>query len=130
MSFSISSSFKTSVSIAAVTSLLILGGCKGGDKGATSNSKVLSAFNLSKADGNTFAPYFELGTCNSNEQEALGALAGLGLGENGDEGITFSNRVADGATITYSDLKIAEGELISDLWFNIIGTGCPDIHRR
>ena len=34
----------------------------------------------------------------------------IGLGENGDEGITFSNRVADGATITYSDLKIAEGE--------------------
>ena len=99
---------KTSVSIAAISGLLILGGCKGGDKtGNSLSGQELSVLNLDKSNSKVFGSYFETGACTSNEQEALGALAGLGLGENGDQGITFSKREANGATISYSDLKMA-----------------------
>ena len=101
---------KTSVSIAAISGLLILGGCKGGDKaGSSLSAQELSVLSLDKNNGKVFGSYFETGACTSNEQEALGALAGLGLGEDGDQGISFSKREANGATISYSDLKMDPG---------------------
>ena len=101
---------KTSVSIAAISGLLILGGCKGGDKaGSSLSAQELSVLSLDKNNGKVFGSYFETGACTSNEQEALGALAGLGLGEDGDQGISFSKRDANGATISYSDLKMDTG---------------------
>ncbi len=110
MSIKSVSLLKTSVSLVAITGLLILGGCKGGDKSGTSlSSSELSTLGLDKSNGNIFGSYFETGECASNEQEALGALAGLGIGETGDEGITYSKRETDGATVSYSDLKLDEG---------------------
>jgi len=107
MSFTRSSLLKSSALLATFASLVIVGGCKGADKGQGAlKSKEIASLNLSKTDTEVFTPYFALSDCAANEAEALGSLATLGLGERGDSGLTYSKRDSDGATITYHDLMV------------------------
>ncbi|WP_427452018.1 hypothetical protein [Litorimonas sp. WD9-15] len=71
-------------------------------------SNEMAALNLDRADTRVFSKHFELANCETDEMEALGALAGLGLGENGESGVSFAAREIDGATVTYRDLKVRD----------------------
>jgi len=107
MLFTKPSLLKISVSAVALSTLLIVGGCNRADKGQGAlKSNEMAALNLDRADAKVFSKHFELQTCETDEMEALGALAGLGLGETGESGVTFTARDTDGATITYQDLTV------------------------
>jgi len=81
MSIKPSSLLKLSVAGAV---LLSVGACKAADKGQGAlESQSLSALNLSKNEASVFSKYFETDPCEVDELESLGALAGLGMGENG-----------------------------------------------
>ena len=91
--------------------LVSVGACKPSDKGQGAlNSEGVKALNLSKSDSQVFAKYFETEPCEVDEMEALGALAGLGLGESGADGMTFKSRVVNGGLVTYTDLALQEDE--------------------
>lgn len=109
MLFTKSPLLKSSVSALALASLLIVGGCNRGDKGQGAlKSAEISALNLDKADSKVFSKHFELNDCAIEEMESLGALAGLGLGESGDSGVTYAAREITGTKITYSDLTVID----------------------
>ena len=71
--------------------LLSVGACKPADKGQGAlKSEGVAALNLSKSEASVFSKYFETEPCDVDELEALGALAGLGLGEDGANGLNLS----------------------------------------
>ena len=104
MSLNYASLLKISVAGAV---LLSVGACKPADKGQGAlKSKGVAALNLSKSEASVFAKYFDTGNCDVDEMEALGALAGLGLGESGSNNMTFASRDFDGGMVTYRDMLI------------------------
>jgi len=117
MLFAKSSLLKSSVSAVALASLLIVGGCNRGDKGQGAlKSNEISALNLNKADSKIFSQYFEVEACAADEMESLGALAGLGIGESGDSGVTYARRDIDGSKVTYTNLEIQDEDNETDLF--------------
>lgn len=106
MSKKLSSLLKLSVAGAVILSV---GACKPSDKGQGAlSSKDMAALNLSKDEANVFAKYFVTSNCEVGEMEALGALAGLGLGESGTNGVTFKSRDIANGIVTYRDLTLQE----------------------
>ncbi|GGX73235.1 hypothetical protein GCM10011309_24080 [Litorimonas cladophorae] len=104
MSRQLSSLLKISV---AGFVLLSVGACKPADKGQGAlKSAGVEALNLSKADTSIFGKYFETAACDVDEMEALGALAGLGLGETGTNNLTFAKRKFEAGRVVYSDFRI------------------------
>lgn len=107
LSLSKSSLLKSSVAASAMTALLIVGGCNRADKGQGAlKSSEMAALNLDRADAKIFAKHFALDTCAADEMEALGALAGMGLGETGDGGVSFAARDVQSGTVTYRELSV------------------------
>ena len=103
MSIKPSSLLKLSVASAV---LLSVGACKATDKGQGAlKSEGVAALNLSKSEAGVFSKYFETASCDVDELESLGALAGLGMGENGANGVSFDSREVKGGVVTYSGLK-------------------------
>ena len=103
MSIKLSSLLKLSVASAV---LLSVGACKATDKGQGAlKSESVAALNLSKSESGVFSKYFETASCDVDELESLGALAGLGMGENGANGVSFDSREVKGGVVTYSGLK-------------------------
>jgi len=89
--------------------LLSVGACKPADKGQGAlKSEGVAALNLSKSEASVFAKHFQTKACEVDEMEALGALAGLGLGESGSNNMTFSARDFNGGLVTYRDLVFEE----------------------
>jgi len=106
MSIKPSSLLKLSVAGAV---LLSVGACKAADKGQGAlESQSLSALNLSKNEASVFSKYFETDPCEVDELESLGALAGLGMGENGTNGVSFDSREVNNGQVVYSDLTLKE----------------------
>jgi hypothetical protein len=106
MSRQLSSLLKLSV---AGFVLISVGACKPADKGQGAlKSAGIEALNLSRADTSVFGKYFETDACEADEMEALGALAGLGLGETGTNDLTFSGRNFDAGRVVYSDLAMTK----------------------
>jgi len=106
MSLKISSLLKISVAGAVFISV---GACKPANKGQGAlKSEGIAALNLSKSEESVFAKYFVVDDCDVDEMEALGALAGLGLGENGTNGLKFSSRNFDNGLVTYRDIAMEE----------------------
>lgn len=102
MSSKIASLLKISVAGAV---LLSLGACKPADKGQGAlKSESVDALNLSKSEASVFAKYFQTDNCQVDEMEALGALAGLGLGESGTNNLSFASRDFNAGIVTYSDM--------------------------
>jgi hypothetical protein len=102
--------FKTSVAASVCLAALMVGGCGNKDKGQGAlKSSEAQALNLSRADASTFAPYFRVGDCAADEMEALGALAGLGIGETGTDGLTYASRSFADGVVTYSDFRTTDG---------------------
>ena len=89
-----------------------MGACKPADKGQGAlKSQGVEALNLSKSEASVFAKYFETEPCEVDEMEALGALAGMGLGESGQKNMTYKSREFSGGNVAYRDMLIeAEGE--------------------
>jgi len=95
--------------VGAVPHILSVGACKPADKGQGAlKSEGISALNLSKSESGIFAKYFKAENCDVDEMEALGALAGLGLGESGTNGLTFDSRDVNSGRVTYQDLTMRE----------------------
>ena len=91
--------------------LLSVGACKAADKGQGAlKSEGVAALNLSKSEASVFAKYFATETCEVDELEALGALAGLGLGESGSNNLTFASRDFNDGKVTYRDVLLEEGD--------------------
>ena len=87
--------------------ILSVGACKPADKGQGAlKSKGVAALNLSKSEADIFAKYFATPDCAVDEMEALGALAGLGLGENGTNSLTFTSRNFEGGQVIYRDVAV------------------------
>ena len=106
MSLNRSSLLKLSVAGAI---LLSVGACKPADKGQGAlKSEGVAALNLSKGESNVFAKYFVTDACEVDDMEALGALAGLGLGENGTNGLSFKSRDIRDGIVSYRDLVLKE----------------------
>ena len=106
MSLKFASLLKISVAGAV---LLTVGACKPADKGQGAlKSETVAALNLSKTEASVFAKYFDVTECTVDEMEALGALAGLGLGESGTNGLSFASRNFDGGRVIYQDIQIKE----------------------
>jgi len=107
MSIKPSSLLKLSVAGAV---LLSLGACKAADKGQGAlASQGITALNLSKNEASVFSKYFTMESCEVDELEALGALAGLGMGENDSNGVSFDARVVDDeGHVTYKGLAFRE----------------------
>jgi len=104
MSRQLSSLLKISV---AGFALLIVGACKPADKGQGAlKSADMKALNLDRANSSVFGKYFAIDDCEADEMEALGALAGLGLGENGAGGVSFARRDIQNGIVTYEDLVV------------------------
>ena len=104
MSIKYASLLKISVAGAV---LLSVGACKPADKGQGAlKSEGAAALNLSKSEASVFAKYFETDACEVDEMEALGALAGLGLGESGANNLTYASRVFKGGLVTYRDMVL------------------------
>ena len=94
------------ISVAGVV-LLSVGACKPADKGQGAlKSEGVAALNLSKSESSVFAKYFATEACDVDEMEALGALAGLGLGESGANNMTFASRDYSGGVVTYRDVVV------------------------
>jgi hypothetical protein len=106
MSLKYSSLLKLSVAGAV---LLSVGGCKAADKGQGAlKSESVAALNLSKSEASVFAKYFGTEDCEVDEMEALGALAGLGLGESGANSLTYESRDFSGGLVTYRDMVVKD----------------------
>lgn len=106
MSINLPSLLKLSLAGAVILSV---GACKAADKGQGAlKSESVKALNLSKSESQVFAKYFETKSCEVDELESLGALAGLGLGENGDDGVNYASRDVNGGVVTYSNLEMRE----------------------
>ncbi len=106
MSRQLSSILKISV---AGFVLISVGACKPADKGQGAlASQGVEALNLSRADTSVFGKYFATNACDTEEMEALGALAGLGLGEDGANGLSFKSRNFDAGRVTYTNLRMTE----------------------
>ena len=104
MSLNLSTLLKLSVAGAV---LFTVGACKPADKGQGAlKSKGVSALNLSKSESGVFAKYFVTDACEVDEMEALGALAGLGMGESGANGLSFDAREVSGGLVTYRNLSV------------------------
>ena len=87
--------------------LLSVGACKPADKGQGAlKSEGFSALNLSKSEASVFGKYFETEACEVDELEALGALAGLGMGESGANGLSFASRDFTDGLVSYRDIKL------------------------
>jgi len=85
--------------------LLSVGACKPADKGQGAlKSQGISALNLSKSEASVFAKYFKTEPCEADELEAFGALAGLGIGEAGSNGMSFDSREFDDGRVTYRNI--------------------------
>lgn len=85
--------------------LISVGACKPADKGQGAlKSEGVAALNLSKSEASIFSKYFETEPCEIDELEALGALAGLGMGESGANGLNFKSRDFDAGRVTYRDI--------------------------
>jgi len=106
MSFKYSSLLKVSVAGAV---LLSVAACKPADKGQGAlKSEGVAALNLSKSEASIFAKYFQTKDCEVDKMEALGALAGLGLGESGSNGMTFESRDFSSGLVTYQDMVVKD----------------------
>ena len=91
--------------------LLSVGACKPADKGQGAlKSEGVAALNLSKSEASVFSKYFETEPCDVDELEALGALAGLGLGEDGANGLNFASRDFNAGLVSYRDIKLESDE--------------------
>ena len=91
--------------------LLSVGACKPADKGQGAlKSEGVAVLNLSKSESSVFAKYFETEPCEVDELEALGALAGMGLGETGSENLTFKSRDFSDGLVTYRDITIQNND--------------------
>lgn len=89
--------------------ILSVGACKPADKGQGAlKSEGIAALNLSKSESGVFSKYFKTEPCEVDEMEALGALAGLGLGESGLNGVSFASREVSGSRVRYSGLEMRE----------------------
>ena len=89
--------------------LLSVGACKAADKGQGAlKSQGISALNLSKSEASVFGKYFETEPCEVDELEALGALAGLGMGESGANGLSFASRDFTDGLVSYRDLELKD----------------------
>ena len=87
--------------------LLSVGACKPADKGQGAlKSEGISALNLSKSEASVFGKYFETEACEVDELEALGALAGLGMGESGANGLNFASRDFEDGLVSYRDIEL------------------------
>ena len=114
MSFKYTSLLKISVAGAV---LISVGACKAADKGQGAlKSESVAALNLSKSEASVFAKYFATEDCNVDEMEALGALAGLGLGETGSNNMTFESRDFSGGLVTYRDLVVQNEDADADIF--------------
>lgn len=117
---------KTSLFIGTMTAALMVGGCGKKDKGQGAlKSAEVQALNLSRADASTFAPYFETGACAVDEMEALGALAGLGLGETGADGMAYDARTFDAGTVTYTDWRMTRDNDVMSI--DTLSFYCPTL---
>lgn len=106
MSLKLSSLLKISVAGAV---LMSVGACKPADKGQGAlKSESVAALNLSKGEASVFAKYFVVDDCAVDEMEALGALAGLGLGESGTNGLSFASRDFEDGRVTYQNIVAEE----------------------
>lgn len=106
MSIKLSSLLKLSVASAV---LLTVGACKGADKGQGAlKSESIAALNLSKSEASVFSKHFATDPCDVDEMEAYGALAGLGLGESGADGVSFDSRSFDDTRVSYTNLKVVK----------------------
>lgn len=106
MSLKYASLLKISVAGAV---LLSVGACKAADKGQGAlKSESIAALNLSKSESSVFAKYFGTKDCETDEMEALGALAGLGLGESGANNLTYAARDFSGGLVTYRDMVVKD----------------------
>lgn len=106
MSLKLQSLLKISVAGAV---LLTVGACKPADKGQGAlKSETVAALNLSKTEASVFGKYFNVSDCTVDEMEALGALAGLGLGESGTKGLSFASRDFNDGRVIYQDIQIKE----------------------
>jgi len=84
-----------------------VGACKPADKGQGAlKSEGVAALNLSKSEASVFAKYFEQEDCAVDELEALGALAGLGLGERGTNNLEFASRTFNNGQVAYRDMVV------------------------
>ncbi len=91
--------------------LMSVGACKPANKGQGAlKSAGIEALNLSSADASIFGKYFQTDSCEADEMEALGALAGLGLGETGSDNVTFKARTFDAGKVTYKGFKVTDDE--------------------
>ncbi len=106
MSLKFASLLKISVAGAV---LLSVGACKPADKGQGAlKSEGVAALNLSKSESSVFAKYFATEDCAVDEMEALGALAGMGLGENGTNNLSFDSRDFSGGQVTYRNMVVQD----------------------
>ena len=106
MSLKLQSLLKISVAGAV---LLTVGACKPADKGQGAlKSETVAALNLSKTEASVFGKYFNVSDCTVDEMEALGALAGLGLGESGTKRLSFASRNFENGRVIYQDIQIKE----------------------
>ena len=71
-------------------------------------SEGAAALNLSKSEASVFAKYFATQACEVDEMEALGALAGLGLGESGSNNLSYASRIFNDGLVTYRDMVVQE----------------------
>ena len=89
--------------------IVSVGACKPADKGQGAlKSEGIAALNLSKSESGVFSKYFTTDPCDVDEMEALGALAGLGLGESGVNGVSFESREFSGSLVNYRNLAMRE----------------------
>ena len=106
MSIKLSSLLKLS---AASAVLISVGACKASDKGQGAlESQSITALNLSKTEASVFSKYFITPPCEVDELESLGALAGLGMGESGAQGVSFDSREVNAGIVTYRNLTLKE----------------------
>ena len=114
MPFKYASFLKISVAGAV---LLSVAACKPADKGQGAlKSESVAALNLSKSEASIFAKYFQTKPCEIDEMEALGALAGLGLGESGSNNMKFDSREFSGGLVTYRDMVVQDDDAKTDIF--------------
>lgn len=89
--------------------LVTVGACKPADKGQGAlKSGSFAALDLSESEKSVFSKYFATEPCAAEEMEALGALAGLGLGESGANQLSFEARDVSAGLVTYRNFNLQE----------------------
>lgn len=58
-----------------------------------------------------FSKHFTTTACDVEEMESLGALAGLGLGESGANGVSFDSREFDNTRVTFRNLSVNKADI-------------------